>query len=246
MRRFFFDPASRRGDDVVLSEEESRHVVKVLRLKVGAELELLDGQGAIFNGRITNVGRQVIVRLEHVVDRESAAQRTVWVGQGILKGEKMDMVVQKSTELGVHRLTPLQLGRSQGRLSEMQGRKKLERWQRISLESCKQCRRLLPMQIDEPADYSSFLANEELAAKKNVRLLFWEEEKKLHLRDVSDLKDALSLTLILGPEGGLSREEVEAARSCGFQTVSLGEKILRAETAAVSSVAIVQYLLGNL
>ena len=111
MRRFFFDPTSRNGDKIFLSEEESRHIAKVLRLKAGDLIELLDGLGAVYRAVITNVGRQVEAHIESILVKEEGGGTSVWVWQGILKGEKMDTVVQKCTELGVTGMVHFQSSR---------------------------------------------------------------------------------------------------------------------------------------
>ncbi len=245
MRRFFFNPSSRNGDTVFLSEEESRHIWKVLRLKAGDAVELLDGLGTVYLAALTTVGRQVEAHIEGVAVNQAEGGKSVWVWQGILKGEKMDTVVQKCTELGVTGMIPFQSSRCQGKLDSTQGRKKHERWQRIGLAACKQCLRLQSIKIDAPATYSESLGKNS-ADSTVLRLLFWEEEKMIHLHDIADIATATALALMLGPEGGFSREEVEQARLLGWRTVSLGDRILRAETATLSAVSIVQYLAGNL
>ena len=245
MRRFFFDPSSRNGDRVFLSEEESRHISKVLRLNTGDVIELLDGQGALYHAVISTVGRQVEARIERIVTKEADVGKSILVWQGILKGEKMDTVVQKCTELGVTGMIPFQSSRCQGKLGQLQVRKKHERWQRIGIAACKQCLRLRSIKIDAPTSFSESL-NKESADNAILRLLFWEEEKTTHLHDIPEIDKACSLALMLGPEGGFTREEVEQARLLGWRTVSLGDRILRAETATLSAVSIVQFLAGNL
>ncbi len=245
MRRFFFDPSSRDDDRVFLSEEESRHISKVLRLKAGDAIELLDGLGTVYLAAITAVGRQVEAHIKGVASSEADVGKSVWVWQGILKGEKMDTVVQKCTELGVTGMIPFQSSRCQGKLDSAQGRKKHERWQRIGLAACKQCLRLKTIKIDPPVTYSESLEKNS-GDNTILRLLFWEEEKKIHLYDIPEIAKADSVALMLGPEGGFTREEVEQARLVGWRTVSLGDRVLRAETATLSAVSIVQYLAGNL
>lgn len=245
MRRFFFDPSLRNSDRVFLSEDESRHISKVLRLKTGDNIELLDGLGTLFHGVIMAVGRQVEAQVEGVVTSEADVGKSLLVWQGILKGEKMDTVVQKCTELGVTGIVPFQSSRCQGKLSQMQAKKKHERWQRIGIAACKQCMRLSSIGIDAPETYTESL-NRESDNNTILRLLFWEEEKTTHLHDIPDIEKASSLALMLGPEGGFTREEVEQARLLGWRTVSLGDRILRAETATLSAVSIVQFLTGNL
>lgn len=245
MRRFFFDPHVRNGDRVFLSEEESRHISKVLRLKAGDIIELLDGLGAVFRAVITAVGRQVEAEIEEIITRQVGVGKPIWIWQAILKGEKMDTVVQKCTELGVTGMIPFQSSRCQGKFDQMQGRKKHQRWQRIGLEACKQCLRLNTINIDEPTTYPESLEKKS-GDDSIVRLLFWEEEKTTTLGDILDITKAGSLGLMLGPEGGFTREEIDQARLSGWRTVSLGDRILRAETATISAVSIVQYLAGNL
>ncbi|MBU1566884.1 MAG: 16S rRNA (uracil(1498)-N(3))-methyltransferase [Proteobacteria bacterium] len=242
MRRFFFDPLSRKEDTLFLAEEESRHVAKVLRLPVGSEMELFDGQGTVYRAIVVATGRRVEVRIVGVVARDEGAGKTLWVGQGILKGEKMDTVVQKCTELGASRFSPFESSRCQGKADPAQNRKRHERWQRIGLAACKQCMRPKLMQIDAPTNLSDLLRGTDVT----VRLLFWEEEKDVRLQDIPDLQKAQSVALLLGPEGGFSPEEVDLARQVGWLTVSLGGRILRAETATLTAVSIVQFLIGNL
>jgi len=245
MRRFFFDPSNRKGDSVLLSEEESHHISKVLRLKAGDMIELLDGLGALYHAVITTVGRQVKVHIEGIVKKELDADKSLWVWQGILKGEKMDTVVQKCTELGVTGIIPFHSARCQGKLDPMQARKRHERWQRIGIAACKQCLRLQTIQIDAPSTYAGSLSKMS-DDNKILRLLLWEEEETIHIHDIADIDKSASLALMLGPEGGFTLEEVEQARLLGWRTVSLGDRILRAETATLSAVSIVQYLAGNL
>ncbi len=247
MRRFFFDPNTRFGDRVTLSEQESYHIARVLRLQKDTQIELIDGLGGLFTAVIVDVGRNVACRIvgqrEMVVDTEKVS---LWVGQGLLKGKKMDTPIQQCTELGVARLTPFVSSRCQGRPDEMQGRKKSERWERIVVSACKQCGRAQPMEIDEVIDFSAMLA---LANQDSglLRLVFWEEEEKVHLHEVMTADQAIGgVCILLGPEGGFSRSEMAVAKDLGWQTVSLGSCILRAETATLTAVSLVQYLIGNL
>lgn len=242
MRRFFFDPLSRKGDTLFLPEEESHHVAKVLRLPAGSAIELLDGAGTVYRALIVAHGRRVEVRIDGVVARDEGVGKVVWVGQGILKGEKMDTVVQKCTELGVTRFSPFESSRCQGKADLGQSRKRHERWQRIGLAACKQCQRPRLMQMDFPVPLTELLG----AGDTPLRLVFWEEEKAMHLQDIPGLRTEQSVALLLGPEGGFARDEVDLARQLGWSTVSLGERILRAETATLTAVSVVQYLLGNL
>jgi len=245
MRRFFFDPKTRRGEHVVLSKEESRHIKKVLRLEVGSAVELLDGEGGLYSGEISGIERTVEVKITATLSEEESSSGSIQVCQAILKGEKMDTVVQKCTELGVTTMVAFQSSRCQGKLDPTVGAKKQGRWQRIGLAACKQCMRPLPMDIVEPVTFKEAICNDGLN-EKTLRILFWEEEQQVHLREIKGLQTADSIALLLGPEGGLSPEEVELAREHGWVSVSLGKRILRAETATLTAVSIVQYLVGRL
>ena len=244
MRRFFFNTEDRTGDTVLLSAEESHHLVKVLRLQPGDRVELLDGAGGVYQGVVTRLDRRVQLVVEKTLRMESQG-KNLRVYQGILKGEKMDTVVQKCTELGVTSFAPNESSRCQGRLSVQQRRKKFARWQRIGLNACKQCLRSRPMQLDMPAAFRDVISRSD-GHPEEVRLLFWEDENDVHLHNIPDLGKQLSVGLLLGPEGGLTVQEVAMAKDQGFIAVSLGQRILRAETAALAAVSIVQYLSGNL
>ena len=242
MRRFFVDPERCQDDEVMLSQEESHHIVKVLRLPLASEIELLDGSGRVFRAVITGLGRQVVARIVATSNLAKEHAQELVVYQAILKGEKMDTVVQKCTELGVDRLVPLRSARCQGGADDGRDGKRVERWRRIGVAACKQCLRPTLMTIEAP------LAMADLGGhcQAGLRLLFWEEEEETRLRQIAGWQEARAVALLFGPEGGLAREEVALARIDGWVTIGLGERILRAETATLGTVAIVQYLLGNL
>ena len=245
MRRFFFNQTDQNGDIISLSAEESKHITKVLRLQPGTEIELLNGSNTVHTGTIIQVGPEVQVHITASRHQDDKTTTKVRIAQGILKGQKMDMVIQKCTELGADLLIPFTSSRCQGKLDEQQAGKKQERWQRIALSACKQCMRPQPMQITKPVDFTSLI----MASEQSVswqKILFWEEEKEIHLQDLPPLGSHEGVDIILGPEGGITPEEVDLARQHGWLVVSLGSRILRAETATIAAVTLVQYLSGNL
>lgn len=245
MNRFLFDPSIGDGDTVLLSEEESRHISKALRLQPGAPIELFDGRGTVFNAVILEVGGRVKVRLGSRIREDMIPEKPVWVLQGQLKGKKMDTVVQKCTELGATRLKPFISSRCQVKTDNIQDNKRQQRWQRITIAACKQCLRSRPLILDQPRPFSE-LFNLCEPGPNALRLLFWEEEKAVRLHDLPSFDQFDSVCLLLGPEGGLTVEEVEMARAEGWRTVSLGDHILRAETATLAALSIVQHLAGNI
>lgn len=231
---------------VLLPAEESYHISRVLRLQPGTEIELMDGHGGVYTAVIVEAGRKVIARMICLKEEGSDGLVQFWVGQGLLKGKKMDGIVQQCTELGVNRLIPFFSSRCQGSLRELRERQKAERWDRIVISACKQCKRRDLMVIEEMVEFSTMLSQFENAPGL-LRLLFWEEEKDFRLRPEMVGEGKFDKILILlGPEGGFSRDEVSLAREGGWQTVSLGRRILRAETATLAAVSLVQYLAGNM
>lgn len=238
VRRFPVEPQAIAGDLATLGAGESHHIAAVLRLKAGTPVELFDGRGALYQGRLESVtGAKVTVRLLSRRQEASTGGPPLVLLQALLKGKKMDVVVQKATELGVETFIPLETRYSEGRGNPA---RQAERWQRIMLEACKQCRRSQPMVIAPLTDLAGAVLPD-----SGPRILFWEEETAIALTPELFASPG-PVCLLLGPEGGLHPDEVEAAGHMGFQSVSLGRRILRAETASLASVAIVQYLTGGL
>jgi len=245
MNRFLFDPKAGDGDILLLSKEESRHIAKSLRLREGAEIELFDGRGTVFRAVILEVGRRVKVRLDQCIGRGDIQGKPVRVLQGMLKGKKMDTVVQKCTELGAASFHPFISGRCQVRADKAQDSRRLERWQRITIAACKQCLRNQPLLLHETVPFAELFDLDGLDSHP-LRLLFWEEEKVVRLSDLPSFDQFDSVHLLLGPEGGFTAEEVQSAGARGWKAVSLGKRILRAETATLSALSITQYLAGNI
>jgi 16S rRNA (uracil1498-N3)-methyltransferase len=236
MRRFYIHPQAICHDRATLSDVESHHITTVLRLETGSAIELFDGTGTIYSGSIETVDRKgVTVRIHSRRHNPTGSDVQITLAQGLLKGKKMDLLVQKATEMGVYTLQPLRTRYSEGRGHQP---RQLERWKRIMLEACKQCLREKPMLIPDPLAFDT-LSTATFATK----IMFWEGEKIVALRP-GHLSPSGSICLLLGPEGGFHPGEIDLARYLGFRTVSLGGHVLRAETASLAAIAIVQYLVG--
>jgi 16S rRNA (uracil1498-N3)-methyltransferase len=245
MRRFFFKPKDRVGEMVVLSKEEAYHMRTVLRLQPGTHVELLDGLGGVYQAELVDLSGPVRARiLSGGTEREDAGVR-LEVGQGMLKGKNMDMVIQKCTELGVNGLAPLLTTRCQGRPDPARDRKRHGRWLKIVDEACKQCGRSRPMELQETTDFKDMIDDQGPGANI-LRVLFWEGEREVHLKDLVPFQDTGRIRIVLGPEGGFTDLEIAVAREAGWSIVSLGPRILRAETASLAAVAIMQHHLGVL
>ena len=238
MRRFYINPQSISDGLAILSPDESRHVATVLRLEAGAAIELFDGTGYVYQGLIlTTTPKRITVEILSRYQEVEADAPQLFLFQSILKGKKMDLLVQKATELGVHSFSPVR-----SKYTENHGNldRQVERWQRIMLESCKQCKRALPMTI-EPV---TTLDEINISAFKKP-LVLWENEKTSHLDGTMVTYDG-PMALFVGPEGGFHESEIDAAVVKGFTPVSLGPRILRSETAALTAIAIIQFLSGAL
>ena len=242
MRRFYLsslDTQAANAQFLTLSGQEARHLAQVLRLKGGAEVEFFDGTGCIVQARLAEVTPNRVTAQVLAARREEpeAFPRLVLV-QALLKGKKMDLVVQKANELGASELIPLVTRFCEKREG---GEAALARWQRILIESCKQCRRAVPMQIRPVQTLAE--ADFSWAA---TRLVAWEGEKRQGLPLARLGADSSPICLLVGPEGGLHAEEVAHLAAQGFTAFSLGAQILRAETAALAAVSLIRYLSGAL
>ncbi|MBM9615035.1 16S rRNA (uracil(1498)-N(3))-methyltransferase [Desulfobulbus rhabdoformis] len=237
MRRFYIEPQKRAGTLITITGQEARHIAMVLRLKSGQRVEFFDGQGTIHTAVLAHVEKQrVVAEIKATREERDLSPLPLTLAQCLLKGKKMDLVVQKATELGVQTFLPLV-----SRYCENRGeRNPVERWQRIMIEACKQSHRVTPMQIlpVTPLVGADFVPY-------THRFVAWEAEQCLPLPN-EFVKQPGPICLLLGPEGGIHKEEIAHLREQHFSSFSLGPRILRGETAALASVSIVQYLSGGL
>jgi 16S rRNA (uracil1498-N3)-methyltransferase len=240
MPRVFIPAQLLDGERVTLDRAASKHLVKVLRLPVGAEVCVFDGRSTEIEGRIVRAsaaGVELALGQRHHLPLPPV---TITLLQSVPRSDRMDIIVQKATELGVTRIVPSTSSRSMVKPSPNRNR----RWRTIAQEAARQSGRADVPDVAEVVSLDAALAG--AAAAGGTRLVLWEEERALPLRQVLAQLQSLSVTLLVGPEGGLSEQEVESARAHGFRSVSLGPRILRVETAALVAVALTQSALGGL
>jgi 16S rRNA (uracil1498-N3)-methyltransferase len=237
-RRFFAPPSAFNftKHTITLAADEARHLREVLRLKPGDEVSVFDGEGKEFRARVAQARRESAeLDLDEEIQParpESPLQITLAVA--LLKGEKFDLVVQKATELGVTKIVPLMTRFADIKLrDESDASKRVARWQRIALEAAKQSGRAVVPEVSLPVSFESVL--------NTGCLLFSEREGQGLTRIETDF-----VTAIVGSEGGWSDEELDLARAAGAQIVTLGGRILRAETAAITAAALLQHRFGDL
>lgn len=237
--RVFVDEPLASGRELRLATAAAAHVSRVLRLGVGDELTLFDGRGSEYSASIIESrGTTLRVRVaeQRPIDRESPLRITLV--QGISRGERMDWVVQKATELGVAAIVPVITERSVVKLDATQARKKHEHWRAISISACEQCGRNRLPEFAPPAQLDRWLAE---APRDGTRLLL---DSKANA-GLSSIGRSSAITLLIGPEGGLAPQERETAAKSGFAPVRLGPRILRTETAAIAAISALQAILGD-
>src|SRR5688572_15768772 len=240
-RRFFAPPSAFNFNKriVTLSADEAKHLREVLRLKPGDGVQVFDGAGREFRAVVSQARREFAeLEIGDEIESpkpESPLQLTLAVA--LLKGEKFDLVVQKGTELGVNRFIPLVTRYADIKLrDETDAAKRVTRWQRIALEAAKQCGRAVVPEIKTPGSFETLIREE------NSCLMFSERDGEALNTDLS----TQSVTAIVGSEGGWSDEELDQARAAGVPIVTLGGRVLRAETAAVATAVLLQHLYGDL
>jgi 16S rRNA (uracil1498-N3)-methyltransferase len=239
MRRFYAPKESFEGGSVRLDEDETRHLRDVLRLKPRVEISVFDGEGTEYLARIETITKKettaTIAKQIEPAAPESPLEITL--GSVAIPGDKYDLIVQKAVELGVVRFVPLASVRSEVRLKDLP--KKLTRWRRIALDAAKQCGRARLMTIDEPSDVDQFIA----ASDEGAARIFFSEREGLKLPLLESPKKIIT---VIGPKGGWEDSELAAARDNGFEIVTLGGRIMRAETAAIALTAILQHRFGDI
>lgn len=244
MRRFFFQEEQRQNDRVFLGSSESHHISRVLRLKEGEWVELCGQDGSVYPAEIVGIGPNVELALSEPLPEKNTGGRLI-VGQGVIKTKNMEFILQKCTELGVDDFHPFGSARSQGNIIQRY-RGRDERWRRIIVESCKQCERSAPMQLHDICSFQELVSDAETVGN-DLKLLFWEKEKETTLHDFAQvLASTESVMILLGPEGGFAEEEIHMAKKFGWHCVGLGERILRAETAAIAATSLVQHYRGQM
>jgi 16S rRNA (uracil1498-N3)-methyltransferase len=239
MIRLFLPPETLTSKKIKITDENARYLFNVLRINTGEILMIFDGSGHRYLCRALKVHRKEVLAEKIKEEKHSVeSPLRVTIAQGIPKGEKMEMIIQKSTELGVKRVIPLITKRSQVKHTE-----KISRWRKIATSASQQSGREIIPVIEEPVDFREFINR----AQRYRGIIFYEEEKQRRLKEIlKELYNEDEIFLLIGPEGGFSGEEVDQSIKRGFITASLGPRILRAETAAITALSLLQYELGDM
>jgi 16S rRNA (uracil1498-N3)-methyltransferase len=237
VRRFFSPRALAGQQQLELDGQVVRHMIQVLRLQPGEQVQLFDGQCCYLAELLEGNKNRALLQLLQPLDTAPPSPLRSHLGQAVSKGDKMDWIIQKATELGVSEITPLYTRYGDVRLKGEREQKKLEHWQQVAISACEQCgRNDLPV-VHPPLQLADWLQHRD----EQLKLL-------LHPHGQSDAlarQSVQSVALLIGPEGGLQDEEVTQARQMGFAGLRLGPRILRTETAPLAALTLVQHWWGD-
>lgn len=230
IRRFYCKKSNKRDGAFRIEGDEAHHIIKVLRYKIGYKLVVFDGSGYDYDCTIREIGRDyVIADIDCSNANDTQPKVILRLYQAITKPDKMDLIVQKAVELGVSEIVPVVTARSEKSVNS-------EKLERVAISAAKQCGASRLPKLLEPTTLDEI-------AMENLLIFAYEGEKTRTLRDVSLAKFS-RIDLLVGPEGGFSEEEAELVTSKGALTVSLGKRILRAETASIMLCGLVLYKAG--
>lgn len=244
MNSFYMEGSGVVGQAAQLRSEEARHAFQVLRMQPGEEAYAVDAQGNRFLAEVQQISKEACTVLlkEALSDHEAPVRVTLY--QGLPKADKLDMVVQKLTELGASRIVPVKMERCVVKLDEKDGKKRQERLSKIAREAAKQCKRGRAPEVEAPQTWKQL---REAMGKHDLLLVPWEDAAGFGLKAAYAMRpDAKDVGIVIGPEGGMSAAEIAALEEIGARQITLGPRILRTETAAVASCAMVMLLWGDL
>ncbi len=243
LRRFYAPPEYFNEQTITLNLEETRHLRDVLRLREGEKVSVFDGLGREFLGKIETIAKkETLLRIiEEIAPTSPESNLDLTLVIALLKGEKFDLVIQKAVELGISKFVPLITKRCEVKLKETD--KKLERWRKIILEASKQCGRAKLMKLERPAEFESIVKNSASQILSGQNFVLFSEKAG---ESFSAIKSGEKLTALVGSEGGWEDAEIVLARQNGFQIITLGGRIVRAETAVIAFSALLQNHFGDL
>jgi len=247
MPRLFIFQKLAVGDEIELSGEEAHHIIRVLRFRQGDVISISDGESEESLGVISDLDvRNTKIKIRILEKNKSKEVKPfITLLQGLPKGEKLDLVIQKSTEIGVSKVIPVITERTVANIDQSKVESRMKRWNKIALEAAKQSMRIDIPQIGNLTTFDDSLREID---KHQLSIIPWEQEKEFSLKTIlKDMKGHITkVAIFIGPEGGFSPDEVKRAKEYGAVSVSLGPRILRTETAAIAVCSIIMYELGGM
>ena len=243
MQKFIIQKIDTIQSKAMIHGQDAKHISKVLRLNKGDRIEVTNGEGTDFTAIITFISPGSI-ELDIIDEYDSLTESSIDITlcSGMLKDKKMDLVIKHVTQLGIKNWIPFFCERSIPTPDVKRIEKRINRWEIIAGESLKQCRRSRLPQISKPLSFNKLL---NLSASYDLKIAFWEKATQ-RLDTLKKNPSLLKIIILIGPEGGFSETEMRMAKEKGFLSYSLGPRILRAETASISSCTLVQHILGDI
>ncbi len=242
MNRFFVDdPGAFSDRSVVITGEDVNHVKNVLRLKENDELIVSDGRGRDYHCRISGItNEEVVADICDICDNFSELSTEITLFQGFPKGDKMELIIQKTVELGVTRIVPVMTKRTVVKLDDKKAKKKTERYNMIAESAAKQSGRGMIPEVTMPVSFAEAVS---MAEKLDMNIIPYEEAEGVEYSRniIKSIKGKKSLGIFIGPEGGFAMEEVEKALDAGVSAITLGHRILRTETAGMAVISIIMF-----
>lgn len=242
MRRLFYK--GKLADTIAITGSDAHHLMHVMRAKAGQEVIVVDDNGKVARMEMTDFCEtSVTLRLVEMLAADTESPIEIVLVQALLKADKMDLVVQKAVELGATEVVPLVTANCVVRYDAKKAAAKCVRWQKIADEAAKQCGRTALLKIAEVTTLKDLLTR---LAQEQTIIFCYENESTQSIKTVLKENTADKILLVIGPEGGFSLDEAESLINAGAKSVTLGKRILRAETAAVAAITIAQYENGDL
>lgn len=239
--RFFNDSALSLNQTVTLSDSAATHATKVLRLTIGSHITLFNGDGSDYDCVLTSIKKnEVMANVTHAKQINNESPLNITLLQGISSGDRMDFTIQKAVELGVKQIQPINSQRSVVKLSYDRAAKRVEHWQNVAISACEQSGRAFVPKVLPPLTLEAWLSQNPNA--NTTRILLNPVGAK-RLTDIA--KPTTPIELLIGAEGGLTPAEITLAQTQGFQSILLGPRILRTETAALAAISAMQFLWGD-
>lgn len=243
MSRFYVNPKSIRSGKIYVDGQEAHHILDVMRLKKGDAIAAFDGRGREYIGKIEDVSKNcLVITIEETRESVVTKRYAVTLAQAIPKADKMDYIIQKASELGVDSIIPMNTERTVVRLKSDRVASRLKRWRRIAQEASKQCGRSDVAAVEEYSDIKDVIKS---AGRYDLALMpSTAGIKKRSLKEYLSVFKGRSLLILIGPEGGFDSREIELASENGIAAVTLGAHTLRSDTAAIASIAMINYALN--
>ncbi|NLK21544.1 MAG: 16S rRNA (uracil(1498)-N(3))-methyltransferase [Epulopiscium sp.] len=245
MPRFFVEPSQIKNDSIFIHGEDVKHISKVLRLKNGDKISICNGQGTDYQCIIKNMDKEIIVAQivsNHLSQTEPKTKITLF--QALVKSDKMDLIIQKTVEMGIFKIIPIVTERTVVRFeNEKKERSRLARWQKIAESAAKQSQRGIIPEVEPVITLSEAF---DRSKEMDCKLIPYEKETDKNLRSILSNFNGGNIAIFIGPEGGFEESEIALGKQQGIIPITLGRRILRTETAGLFTVSIIMYQMGEM